>query len=78
MTMKSIWTIVAGALIAMAFLGAAQTAQAQGCTLYEAAGQYGFILTGALITPSGPVPAAALGTPRLISAATRTRRFQGR
>lgn len=35
--------------------------RANGCTIRDAAGQYGFTLTGVLITPNGAVPAAAVG-----------------
>ena len=34
----------------------------QGCSLETVAGNWGFTLTGTLLLPTGPVPAAAVGT----------------
>ena len=34
----------------------------QGCSLETVAGNWGFTLTGTLLPPTGPVPAAAVGT----------------
>jgi hypothetical protein len=53
-------TVVIAFLAAVAF-SIVPTAQAQQCTLAGAAGAYSFTLTGTLILPGGPVPAAAVG-----------------
>jgi hypothetical protein len=47
--------------IATLYLSLAQAAQADdGCSVGNAAGGWGFTLTGTLILPTGPVPAAAI------------------
>ena len=61
MRAKCACTIAMTVLLAMVAFGAAPSAQAKGCTMYGAAGQYAFTLTGVLITPAGAVPAAAVG-----------------
>ena len=51
--------VCAGILLALGM--AAEHAQAHECTMLGATGKYGFTLTGVLITPTGAVPAAAVG-----------------
>lgn len=58
---KCAWTVVSAILMTTIVLGFAPSAQAHGCTMSGAAGQYAFTLTGVLITPAGAVPAAAVG-----------------
>jgi hypothetical protein len=50
-----------GTMLFLALSGFAPDGQARGCTMHEAAGQYGFTLTGIVITAAGAVPAAAVG-----------------
>jgi hypothetical protein len=47
--------------IMTAMLALTPPADAHGCTMMDAAGKYGFTLTGVLLTSTGPVPAAAVG-----------------
>jgi uncharacterized membrane protein YjjB (DUF3815 family) len=49
------------AFLAAIALSIIPTAYAQQCALAGAAGAYSFTLTGILILPGGPVPAAAVG-----------------
>ena len=61
MKYKNGLTFLAGLLFAAIMLNAAPTAQAGQCSFAGAAGKYGFTLTGTLLLPTGPVPAAAIG-----------------
>jgi hypothetical protein len=54
-------TILVITFLAGVVLSIIPTAQAQQCTLATGAGRYAFTLTGTLIVPGGPVPAAAVG-----------------
>ena len=58
MTKKCIWT-TGIVLVSAALLG--QPARANECGASDAAGRWGFTLTGWLILPTGAVPAAAVG-----------------
>ena len=58
MTKKCIWT-TGIVLVSAALLG--QPARANQCGASDAAGRWGFTLTGWLILPTGAVPAAAVG-----------------
>jgi hypothetical protein len=58
MNYKHVWTI-GMALLFAAVLG--QPARANQCTQSDAAGKWGFTLTGWVILPTGAVPAAAVG-----------------
>lgn len=60
MKRKALRIICGIALLASISIGV-PSAHANGCTMRDAAGQYGFTLTGVLITPNGAVPAAAVG-----------------
>jgi len=48
-------------MLMTAMLAMAPRSEAHGCTMLNAAGKYGFTLTGVLITSMGEVPAAAVG-----------------
>lgn len=48
-------------ILTAAMVAPAPIAAAHGCTNLQAAGNYGFTLTGVLITSTGAVPAAAVG-----------------
>jgi len=48
-------------MLMAAMLVLTPVAAAHGCTVMDAAGKYGFTLTGVLITSTGAVPAAAVG-----------------
>lgn len=47
--------------LAVLVAGLVPAAQAATCTLASVAGNWGYIYTGTLLLPSGPVPAAAVG-----------------
>jgi hypothetical protein len=53
--------VVCVGVMTVASLMLSQSARAHECTMARAAGSYGFTLTGVLLTPAGPVPAAAVG-----------------
>jgi hypothetical protein len=58
---RSIHFLLSGALSLAVLAGVAPAAHANQCTAQNAAGNYGFTLTGVLITSTGPVPIAAVG-----------------
>jgi len=58
---RAIHFLLFGVILLAAFGAVAPSVRANGCTMRDAAGQYGFTLTGVLITPTGAVPAAAVG-----------------
>src|SRR5215831_21390650 len=72
MMRKSAWAIVAVTLIATVLLGFASPAEAQQCSAERSAGYYAFTLTGVVISPTGPVPIAGVGTATLDSAGKAT------
>ncbi len=57
---RAIHFLLFGAIFLAAFGAAVPSAQANGCTMQGAAGQYGFTLTGVLITATGAVHRPAL------------------
>jgi hypothetical protein len=61
MSRKYVWTIAAGAFVALVSLGLGAPARAAQCSLAGSAGNFGFTLTGVVILPTGPVPIAAVG-----------------
>lgn len=48
-------------ILMAAILAVPSRSEAHGCSMLNAAGKYGFTLTGVLITSTGAVPAAAVG-----------------
>jgi hypothetical protein len=58
---RTIKAVVCLGMLMAATLALASPAEAHGCTMFNAAGRYGFTLTGVLITSTGAVPAAAVG-----------------
>jgi hypothetical protein len=58
---RAIRFVVFATLFAILLASVAPLAQANQCTAQNAAGAYGFTLTGVLITSTGPVPIAAVG-----------------
>ena len=58
-------TLLVITFLATMLLSMAPSAQAQQCSMAGVAGKYGFTLTGTLLLPTGPVPAAAVGTATL-------------
>jgi hypothetical protein len=58
---RAIHFLLFGVFLLVGFVAVAPAAHADGCTMRNAAGQYGFTLTGVLITPNGAIPAAAVG-----------------
>jgi hypothetical protein len=53
--------ITMGLFFLATLVGAATMARAHSCSTQEAAGDYGFTLTGVILTSSGSIPAAAVG-----------------
>jgi hypothetical protein len=58
---RAIHFVVFATLFAILLVSVAPLAQANQCTAQNAAGAYGFTLTGVLLTSTGPVPIAAVG-----------------
>jgi hypothetical protein len=58
---RIIHAVVSLGILTALMLATSPVAAAHGCTNMEAAGKYGFTLTGVLITATGAVPAAAVG-----------------
>lgn len=50
-----------GIIFLTALVSLAPAAQAHGCTMSDAAGNWGYTYTGSIILPTGGVPAAAVG-----------------
>jgi len=50
-----------GLLLLATFVGSVPTARAHSCSTQGAAGDYGFTLTGVILTATGSIPAAAVG-----------------
>jgi len=50
-----------GLFLLATFVGGVPAARAHSCSTQKAAGDYGFTLTGVILTPSGSAPAAAVG-----------------
>ena len=53
--------ITMGLFLLATLLGAIPTARAHSCSTQKAAGDYGFTLTGVILTSTGGIPAAAVG-----------------
>ena len=58
---RAIHFVMFATIFSILLAGVAPLAQANQCTAQNAAGAYGFTLTGVLITSTGPVPIAAVG-----------------
>jgi len=50
-----------GLFLLATFVGGVPAARAHSCSTQKAAGDYGFTLTGVILTSSGSIPAAAVG-----------------